>query len=183
MEWVVPAAALLLLIWAVFVHRQLVALREDAVEAWAEIDAQFQQRQGLVPRLLEMIEGHLAPDAKSVRALIDARRLAGNAHSPDAIGKAEAVLGAAIEKVLALGAQAGLKADAGFIRLRAEFSEMENRIEALRRSFNDAVEVYNAARIGFPAAFLTYVISFPQLEGLGVPKAVVPRAGRAVERL
>ncbi len=183
-EWVMPAVALLLLVWSVFVYRRLAAMRDAAVQAWSEIDALFRQRQDMISLLLRKIQGSLDPEGKSVRTLAEVRRLAANAQSPDAIGKAEAMLSTAIERVLGLAeAQAGLQTDADFRRLRSEFPEMENSIEASRRFFNEAVEDFNAARLGFPAAFLTYVVSFPPLEPLGSPKPVEPRAKRAVQRL
>jgi len=184
MEWVIPAVALLLLIWGAFVHRRLVSLRETATQVWSDVDAGFRQRQELIPRLLQKIQGHLDMEGKPVRALNDARRAAGQAQTPDAIGKAEATLDAAIDRVLVLAAgKPELAADAGFRRLQSNLPEMEKRLAALRRHFNDSVEDYNAARLGFPGAFLAYVVNFPLLERLGVPKAAAAPQVRTSARV
>lgn len=182
-EWVVPAVALLLLVWAVIAHRRLVAMREVAAQVWSEIDAQFRQRQDLIPRLLQVVRSHHAdPGQKAVQALTEARRAAAGAQSPAEIGRAEAALSSALDAVLAWAeTQAGLAADTGFCRLRSEFQDMESGIEASRRLFDDTVEDYNAARKGFPAILLIYLVSLPPLEHLTPPKAR-PHAGHAVQR-
>lgn len=183
-EWVVPAVALLLLIWLATAHRRLIALRDVAMQAWAEVDDGFRRRHDLVSRLVEKTEGHLDKRDRSVQALVDARKAAATASTLAALGKAEVTLNMAIEKVLAsAGSRPELLDDAGFRRLRSELPEMERRLEALRRDFNEVVEDYNRARAGFPAGLLTYVVNLPPLEPLPMPKAAEPEARRAVQYL
>lgn len=181
-EWVVPAVAVLLLIWAVTVHRRLTALRDMAAQTWAEIDDGFRRRHDLVSHLVEKTEGHLDRRDRSIQALIEARKVAATASTLAALGKAEVLLNAAIEKVLAsAGSRPELQGDPGFRRLQSEFPEMESRIEGSRRVFNEVVEDYNRVRTSFPTGLLIYFIPFPPLEPLIVPKAAEPEAKRAVQ--
>lgn len=183
MEWVIPAVVLLLLIWGAVVHRRLVAMRDLATQGWSEIDALFHQRQDLVRRLLDQLEGHLPAGARPVRALTDARKAAANAQSPASIGRAESVLGAAIARVLALAeADAALRSDAGLRRLRADFAELDGRIDERAQFFNEAVDDFNTERAGFPGGFLTYVVNLPPIERLAFPEAAAPEPGQAIQR-
>lgn len=183
-EWVIPAVAVVLLLWAKIVHGRLIAARDVALEIWSEIDAKFRERHDLASRLLQKVEGVLGSENRSVQAVTGALRAAATAQDPEAIGKAEVALGASLGSVLAkAGAHPAFEGDAGFRRLQSKLAEMENEIEASRREFNEAVENFNHARTGFPAGFLTYVINLPPLDRLAVPKTAEAQAGRAVQRL
>lgn len=183
-EWVIPAVALLLLVWGIIIHRRLVALREVAVAAWSEAEAAFRKRHEMVSRLIEKAGGALGAEAKSIRAVAEARRLAATAQDPERIGKAEAALSLAIERLLARASgHADLKADAGFLRLQARLPDMQVEIETARDVFNEAVEDFNHARLGFLGTVLGYVIKIPPLEPLAVPRPAEPEPARSVMRL
>lgn len=179
-EWVIPAVAVVLLLWLLSIHRRLKMLKSDAAQLWQELEARLRRRHDLVPVLVETAGQVMRP--KVVQAVSDARRLAATAESPESIGKAEAALAAAIDKVLELAkARPELQADASFRRLRAEFTELEAEIVEARSLFNETVEEHNRVKSGLGGAFLSnYCFQIDRLESYSLPKAaeVIPAARR-----
>jgi LemA protein len=172
MEWVIPAAALLLLIWAVITRRRLVALQQAAVHAWAEVDGLLRRRHDLISRLVEAVRGRVARERKSLDGVMTARGRAAAEQAPAGIGKAEAALSAAIGRVFEVVEEnPGLKADPDLLRLQSELSAVESGIVKSARHFNEAAREYNDARLGFPGAFLAYVIRFDLLQYYTVAEA------------
>jgi LemA protein len=55
-----------------------------------------------------------------------------------------------------------LKASANFQQLQGELSDLENKIAASRRFFNNAVQVYNSGIQRFPAALFAGTFGFSQ---------------------
>jgi hypothetical protein len=53
-----------------------------------------------------------------------------------------------------------LKANQNFLQLQAELSDLENKIAAARRFFNNAAAEYNASRESFPAVVLAQSMGF-----------------------
>jgi LemA protein len=77
------------------------------------------------------------------------------------MGAAEGVLGAALGRLIALAeAYPELKADANFRKLQDELSDIENKLAAARRFFNNAVGEYNTAREQFPAVLFAGMFGF-----------------------
>ena len=71
--------------------------------------------------------------------------------------QAEGVLGAALGKLIALSeAYPDLKATTNFQQLSAELSDIENKIAAARRFFNNAVNEYNTGIQQFAAVLFAY---------------------------
>jgi LemA protein len=65
--------------------------------------------------------------------------------------------------LLALGeAYPDLKASANFQQLQNELSDLENKIAAARRFFNNAVQEYNTGIQRFPAALFAGMLGFGQ---------------------
>lgn len=176
-EWVVPAVALLLLIWFWSVHRRLKALRGEATQLWSELEARLQRRHDLVPVLVDTVGQAVKP--KALQAVSDARKLAALAQTPERIGKAEAALAAAIGQVLEMAeADPGLRANAGFRRLRTELAELEAEIVEGRSLFNETVEDYSKIKGGLGGTLVSSCIQVEALEPYFVPGADEPAVAR-----
>ena len=66
---------------------------------------------------------------------------------------AEGVLGQALGRLIALSeAYPDLKANQNFMKLQDELTDIENKLAAARRFFNNAVGEYNTGREQFPAS-------------------------------
>lgn len=146
------------------IYNRLVALRQNANQAFADIDVQLKQRHDLIPNLVETVKGYAAHEKGTLEAVIQARNAAVNAEKtgdPKTMGAAEGVLGAALGRLIALSeAYPDLKANTNFQQLQAELSDIENKLAAARRFFNSAVGEYNTAREQFPAALIAGSFGF-----------------------
>jgi LemA protein len=81
------------------------------------------------------------------------------------------MLGAAIGRLLALAeAYPELKANQNFLQLQAELSDLENKIAAARRFFNNAVAEYNSAIQQIPAVFFAGSLGFAPRGFFEVPE-------------
>jgi LemA protein len=145
-----------LVVLLIGIYNRLVALRQNTNQAFADIDVQLKQRHDLIPNLVETVKGYAAHESGTLEAVIQARNSAISAEKtgdPKAMGQAEGVLGAALGRLIALSeAYPDLKANQNFIKLQDELSDIENKLAAARRFFNNAVGEYNTAREQFPAS-------------------------------
>jgi LemA protein len=74
---------------------------------------------------------------------------------------AENVLTGALRQLFALSeAYPDLKASQNFQQLQAQLSDIENKIAAARRFFNNAVQEYNTGIQQFPAVLLAGALGF-----------------------
>jgi LemA protein len=92
---------------------------------------------------------------------VQARNSAVNAQGQDAKAAAETQLSGALGKLFALAeAYPDLKANTNFQQLQSELSDIENKLAAARRFFNNAVSEYNARIQQFPAALFAASFGF-----------------------
>lgn len=146
------------------IYNRLVALRQNTNQAFADVDVQLKQRHDLIPNLVETVKGYAAHERGTLEEVIQARNSAVRAEQtgePKAMAQAEGILGAALGRLIALAeAYPDLKANANFQQLQAELSDIENKLAAARRFFNNAVGEYNTAREQFPAVLFAGMFGF-----------------------
>jgi LemA protein len=161
----VIAVLALLLIWVLTVYNGLVAMRQRVNQAFADIDVQLKQRHDLVPNLVETVKGYAAHESGTLEAVVQARNAAISAQGPTAQGAAENMLTGALRQLFALSeAYPNLKANANFQELQSELTDIENKLAAARRFFNNAVQEYNTGIQQFPAALFAGNFGFAPRE-------------------
>jgi LemA protein len=93
--------------------------------------------------------------------VVKARNVAVAAQGPAQQAAAENMLSGALRQLFALAeAYPDLKASANFQQLQAELTDIENKIAAARRFFNNAVQEYNTGIQRFPAALFAAALGF-----------------------
>lgn len=157
-------AAVVLAVLLIGIYNRLVALRQNGNQAFADIDVQLKQRHDLIPNLVETVKGYAAHEKGTLEAVIAARNSAVSAEKtgdPKAMAQAEGVLGAALGRLIALAeAYPDLKANTNFQQLQSELSDIENKLAAARRFFNNAIGEYNTSREQFPAVLVAGAFGF-----------------------
>jgi len=135
----------------------LVALRQTCNQAWSDIEVQLKQRQDLVPQLVNTVKGYAKHEKGTFEDVIKARNMAVcnmavSADTPKDAAAAEGFLTQALGKLFALAeAYPELKANTNFLQLQDQLSDIENKIAASRRFYNNAAQEYNTSREQFPA--------------------------------
>ena len=160
---VVIAIVVLLVLVLMGTYNRLVGLRQAANQAFADIDVQLQQRHDLIPNLVETVQGYAAHESGTLEAVTNARAAASTATTVDQKVQAENMLTGALRQLFAVAeAYPDLKANQNFLRLQDELSDIENKLAAARRFFNNAVAEFNAAIQQFPAVLLAGPMGFQE---------------------
>jgi LemA protein len=160
---IVLAVIVVLVVWAIAVYNGLISMRQRVNQAFADIDVQLKQRHDLVPNLVETVKGYAAHEHGTLDDVVKARNAAVSAQGPAQQAAAENMLSGALRQLFALSeSYPDLKASANFQQLQNELSDLENKIAASRRFFNNAVQEYNSGIQRFPAALFAASFGFSQ---------------------
>jgi len=177
--WIVLGVIVVLVLWIIMIYNQLVAMRQRVGQAFADVDVQLKLRHDLIPNLVETVKGYAAHERGTLEAVVQARNAAVAAQGPAQQAAAENMLTGALRQMFALAeAYPDLKANQNFQQLQAELSDVENKIAAARRFFNNAVQEYNTGIQQFPAALFAATLGFSQRTffDVGEERAVVEKA-------
>src|SRR6185437_5524806 len=162
-SWVVLGIAVVIVIWAISVYNSLVAMRQRTNQAFADIDVQLKQRHDLIPNLVETVKGYAAHERGTLEAVVQARNAAVAAPGVEQKVAAENALTGALRQLFALSENyPNLKANANFQQLQSDLSDIENKLAASRRFFNNAVQEYNTGIQQFPASLFAGIFGFSQ---------------------
>ena len=165
MEWVLLAIVVAVVLYGVVTYNGLVSLRQRVTQAFADIDVQLKQRHDLIPNLVETVKGYASHERGTLDDVIKARNSAMTAQGPAQVSAAENQLSGALGRLIALSeAYPDLKANANFQQLASELSDLENKIAASRRFFNNAVQEYNTGIQQLPAALFAGTFGFTRKE-------------------
>ena len=154
------------------IYNRLVALRQTCNQAWGDVDVQLKQRHDVVPNLVETVKGYASHEKDTLENVIKARQAAISAPNVKELAGAENMLSGALRQLFALSeAYPDLKANQNFMQLQSELSDLENKIAAARRFFNNAVAEFNTAIEQFPAVLMASMFGFAKRDFFEVGEA------------
>jgi LemA protein len=177
--WIVIGVIVVLVLFVIMTYNGLVTLRQRVNQSFADIDVQLKQRHDLIPNLVETVKGYAAHESGTLEAVVKARNSAITAQGPAQQAAAENALSGALRQIFALQeAYPNLKANENFQQLQAELTDLENKIAASRRFFNNAVQEYNTGIQRFPAALFAGALGFSEKQffDLGTERQAVNEA-------
>lgn len=161
----------LLIVWAVSLYNNLVRLRNNRENAFANIDVQLKQRHDLVPQLVATVKGYATHEREVLQRVTEARTAAMGATSINDKIKAENALTSALAGLkVSLEAYPELKANQNFLQLQNEVSDLENKLASVRRFFNSATRELNNAVEVFPSSIFAKMFGFKKEPMFEVPK-------------
>ena len=147
----------------IVIYNRLVALRQKRLNAFSDVDVQLKQRYDLIPNLVETVKAYAKHEDKVFMQVTEARASAMKSRDAGIEGRAaaESVLGAAMMQLMAVAENyPELKANQNFQQLQSELSDLENKIAAARRFFNNATSELNTAIQQFPAVLIAGSLGF-----------------------
>jgi LemA protein len=178
--WILLGLVVLAAIVGVVMYNGLIGLRNRVEEGWRQIDVELKRRHDLIPNLVETVKGYASHERGTLEEVMQARSAAmSGASTPAAAAQSEGQLSQALGRLMAVAeAYPDLKANQNFQQLQAELSDVENKIAASRRFFNNAVQEYNTGIQQFPAALFAAALGFSQRTffDVGEERAVVEKA-------
>ncbi len=171
-----------LVLGLIVIYNRLVGLRQERKQSFADIDVQLKQRYDLIPNLVETVKGYASHEKELFENVTQARATAMQAKGTGERGAAEGMLGMALGNLLAVAENyPELKANENFMKLQDELSDIENKVAAARRFFNNATSEYNTAIQQFPAVLIAGMLGFREEEFFDVPEAEREQIEKPVE--
>jgi LemA protein len=164
--WIAIGVVVLVVIWLVVLYNALVARRNEAKNAWSQIDVQLKRRYDLIPNLVETAKGYMKHERETLEAVIRARQTAVDMSKAGNVGelaKAEGVLQQSLRGLFAVAeGYPDLKANTNMLQIQEELTSTENRVGFARQAYNDAAMRLNNAIEQFPSSLVAG--GFKQLE-------------------
>jgi len=163
----------ILVLWIIGGYNGLVRLKNQAKEAWADIEVQLKRRYDLIPNLVNTVKGYAAHESTAFEKVTAARAAAISASGAGDLGakaKAEGELSGTLKSLFAVAeAYPDLKANTNFLELQRELSDTENKIQAARRFYNGTVRDLNIAIESFPTNLMAKSFGFTSMQLFDLP--------------
>lgn len=168
---VVAVIAVILIFWVIGIYNNLVALRNNRENAFANIDVQLKQRYDLIPNLVNTVKGYAEHEKGLLERVTAARTAAMGATSMNDKIEAENALSSALAGLkVSVEAYPDLKANQNFMQLQSELADIENKLAAVRRFFNSATKELNTGVQSFPTVLFAGMFGFHQEPMFEVPQ-------------
>lgn len=153
--------ACLIVIYAIFIYNKLVAKKNLSEEGYSGIDVQLKRRYDLIPNLIETVKGYAAHESKTLENVTEWRARAQGATNTHDRFQAEAALSKALLNVFAVSENyPALQANANFIELQSQLTQIEEQIQFARRYYNGTVRDFNTLIQMFPSNIIAQYFGF-----------------------
>ena len=176
---IILGTVVLLCLILIGIYNNLVSLRNNRANAFANIDVQLKQRYDLVPQLVATVKGYAMHEKDLLEKVTMARSAAMNANTINDKIEANAQLSNALAGLkVSVEAYPDLKANHNFLQLQGELSDIENKLAATRRFFNSTTRELNTAVQSFPANLFAGIFGFhtePMFEIADAERATVEK--------
>ncbi|MBO4964513.1 MAG: LemA family protein [Prevotella sp.] len=173
---IIIAVVAIIAIWCISIYNNLVRLRNNRENAFANIDVQLKQRYDLIPQLVATVKGYAQHEKELLTKVTEARSAAMGATTiNDKIAADNQVSNALAGLKIQLEAYPDLKANQNFMQLQSEIADIENKLAAVRRFFNSTTKELNNAVQTFPSNIFAGMFGFHK-----EPMFEVPQAERAI---
>jgi len=161
LQWFIGFVAIALLAFVAITFNELIVARNGVRKAWSDIDVQLQRRHDLVPQLVAVVKGYAEHERGTLSAVAELRTRAQASANVSERGAVESELATRLTNLLALQENyPDLKANENFLQLQREIVDVEDRVQAARSVFNDAVLGYNTQIQNFPELLLARPFGF-----------------------
>jgi LemA protein len=150
-----------LIVYVVMIFNGLIALKNDATKASANIDILLKQRHDELPKLFDLCKGYMDFERDTLQKITQARSMYQQAVSVDQKAQADQSMTSALRGFFAVAENyPQLRANDNFMRLQGRITELESQIADRREFYNDSVNTFNTRIQQMPD---TLVASFMKL--------------------
>ena len=159
------AIAFVAVLWAIWRYNNLIALKNQVINAWKQIDVQLKRRHDLIPNLVAAVKGEMQFEQDTLEKVIAARNSAVAARGVADAAEKENALTQTLSRLFALAENyPNLKANESVKALMEELSSTENKIGFARQFYNDVATRFNIAQQVFPDSFIAQAFKFQPVE-------------------
>jgi len=163
--WVIVCVLIAAAAFVAITFNELIAARNLVRTAWANIDVQLQRRHDLIPQLAAVVKGYADHESETLTAVTELRARAQQETSVAAKGQIEAQIGAKLGNLVAVQERyPDLKANENFLALQRELVDTEDKLQAARSDYNEAVRDYNTQIQNFPDVAIAKPFGFGAMD-------------------
>lgn len=149
--WIILAVIAVIVLLLIIIYNNLTRKRILVREGWSGIGTFLQQRNDMIPNLVETVKGYAVHESKTLQEVVKWRNRSVAATSTAEKMEASNKMNEALVDFFAVAEQyPDLKANTNFLSLQADLKEMEVSLNQSRRYYNGAVRDYNQAVAVFP---------------------------------
>ncbi len=162
--FVVLGALLALFLYVIMIYNNLVRLKNNVSQSWANIDVLLKQRHDELPKLVETCKQYMQHERGVLEKVTQARAAVGSAREHGdvaSLGAAEAQLRKGLIGLYAVAENyPDLKANESFQNLQQRISQLESQIADRREYYNDTVNANNVRIETFPDGMIARAFNF-----------------------
>lgn len=150
------------LVLFVFYYNRLVRKKNEVDNATGSINAMLKNRYDLIPNLVDTVKSYMSHETEVLNNLttMRTRALANNTSAKDEQKLNEDITKMLHQIMVSVENYPELKASNNFVQLQESWTDIEDRISASRRFYNNAVTDYNNAILTFPGNILARIMSY-----------------------
>jgi LemA protein len=158
---IVIGCAALIIITFIWAFNSLVRLNERVNEAWSDITVQLKYRADLIPNLVEVVKGYAKHEKEAFSEVTKARKEAIGAKTVQSTSKADEALTSSLGKIFAIAENyPKLMASENYKKLQEQLQDVEDKIQAARRFYNNGVKDLNTKIKIFPSNIFARIMKF-----------------------
>ena len=160
--------------FAIFViskYNSIIQLRNYRDQAFADVDVLLKMRFDLIPNLIEIVKWYVKHEQTTLENVTKARTQFLQAGNNTDKMDADNMLTETLKSLFAVSEDyPDLKANQNFLELQSELWDVENKISAWRRFFNNATQEYNTYIEMFPTNLVAKIFGFQKQDMFSVSK-------------
>ncbi len=162
---IVIGILVLLAIVFVLLYNNLIVLKNNVENAWAQVDVQLKRRSDLIPNLVNTVKGYMKHEKETLENITNARAALMSAKTPKEAAQADNMLSGALKTLFAVAENyPNLKASENFLRLQEDLLDTENKLAYSRQLYNDNVLLLNRAIQTVPNNIVAVLFGFKKKE-------------------
>jgi LemA protein len=151
-------------LYFVMIYNNLVRLKHNVSQAWANIDVLLKQRHDELPKLVETCKQYMGYEKDVLQKVTEARAAVSKAQASGdvgALGKAETQMRLGLASLFAVAENyPELRANESFQHLQARITQLEAQIADRRGFYNDSVNANNVRIEQFPDGIVANLFKF-----------------------
>lgn len=152
-------------------YNSIIQLRNYRDQAFADVDVLLKMRFDLIPNLIEIVKWYVTHEQTTLENVTKARTQFLQAGNNTDKMHADNMLTDTLKSLFAVSEDyPDLKANQNFLELQSELWDVENKISAWRRFFNNATQEYNTYIEMFPTNLVAKIFGFQKQDMFSVSK-------------
>ncbi len=154
---------ILILFFFISVYNTLTRSRILVKEAWSGIGSYLQQRNDVIPNMVEIVKGYAGHENSTLVEVTKWRNKSAMATTPAEQNDAMAGLNKALIDLYQVTENyPDLKANQNFLKLQEDLAALEEKINTSRRYYNGTVRAFNQDRAVFPKNIVASLFGFTE---------------------